>query len=212
MKALYFVFGIISLVIISPLGAEEKSDIPIEPVSESDITLETNPTIPEMGSKTYLIDTADPVVRLRIDASEKIAVLEQMDEFDYDNKETQLQKEIETIKINTEIKILNIHLEKAREAKDEDLIEEITTAIDNLMGVYTLPLAGNTEERKVDIGTREKKVEDGGLPPPPPDYIEKEKKSAPVKIIPVPEEQTEMLEEEVEDEDNSGSNDKGGAK
>ncbi len=212
MKPLYFVFGIISLVILSPLGAGEKSDKPMEPVRESDISLETNPTIPEMGSATYHMDTSDPIVRLRMEADEKIAVLEQMDEFDYENKENQLQKEIETIKINTEIKILNIHLEKARETKDEDLIEKITTAIDNLMGIYKPPLAGNTEERKADIETREKKVEDGGLPPPPPDYIEKEKKSAPVKITPVPEERTEMLEEEVEDEDNSGSNDKGGGR
>lgn len=129
MKPLYFVLWIISLVILSPLGAVEKTDGQEGTLVESKAVSDTN----LIATENAVVDTSDPIIKLQIEAEEKIeAIIDRVENLEDKTAEPELLKEIERIKMETEIDILKIRLERARETASIEYIVELETAIDNL--------------------------------------------------------------------------------
>jgi hypothetical protein len=116
----------------------------IEIIVLEDGTEEVQEIFPDSAYAPVMVD--ERFLAIRVDAQQKIdALLIQINGLADGSKEGQLQKQIEQIKMDAEIKRLALLKEDAENRKDDDLAEELANEIDHLRRIDE-PVIGYQEE------------------------------------------------------------------
>ncbi|MCK4330788.1 hypothetical protein KAX02_13205 [candidate division WOR-3 bacterium] len=202
MKMLYLVICAIPILLISPLKAEEEIGNPQKVIEESDVVSYDEVISSKATEENVDIDTTDPIVRLRMDEEQKIIlIITQIEELEDRSKEPELQKEIERIKIETEIKILEIQLENAIKKGYQELAEELKIALDNLLHPEKFWPDNEIKEREIDASFQnDEQILYNNLPSiDEPRELEKELSKKTKKVVPEVENEEEEDEKEESD-------------
>ena len=202
MKTLYLVICAIPILLISPLKAEEEIGNPQKVRKESDVVSYDEVISLKATEENVDVDTTDPIVRLRMDEEQRIMLITiQIEELEDRSKEPEFLKEIERIKIETEIEILKLRIEDAKEKGNEELFKELEIALDNLLHPEKFWPDNEIKEREIDASFQnDEQILYNNLPSiDEPRELEKELSKKPKKVEPEVENEEEEDDKEESD-------------